>query len=301
MNPWPLFRAFLKTTISQDEALKILSKFSEKDDAAFEELLYKLHTLLKRWWESIQNEHPNAIGAYYMDEAAMKSYESRQSTAIPAREDLFDMALDTLEPLAGSTVLEVCSGSGAGALRLRQRGAKVIATDAFPILTVHADILEAQGVHVLRDLDKGDLRKDDWCQQKTYEPFLGKEFPGFSGILAFMGLPLIADRDTVYRGMRKLLVDGGRIAIVHDPEVFGRPLPTSVQTIRGIARTLLDQRRPKTMLEITANILMRRGILHGEHRKTADEETSLIIATFGNCAVERHGYYPEWALFTAKK
>lgn len=301
MNPWPAFRTFLRSALLQNRQLKTLSDGAETNDAAFEELIRALDSMLRAWWKATEDNYPDAVGGYYLDEAAMVTYEARQVAAVPGREELFRMAIDSLRHRCHAPVLEVCSGSGAGALRLAQRGAIAVATDAFPILSAHADELERQGVRVLRDLVKGDLRGSAWRQKETYEPLLGTPFNGFSGILGFMGLPLIADRASAYRGMHDLLINGGRISIVHDPEVPGRPLPTSAQTVRSIARNLHDQGRSKTLLEITANLLMRRGILHNEHRMTLDEEVELIAAVFGNYYVERHPRYREWVVFSAVK
>lgn len=300
-HPWPLFRTFLQTVLVQNHELAALSKDAETKNEAFEELLHKLDSILKMWWKTIESDYPNAVGGYYLDEAAMVTYEARQVAAVPGREELFRMAIDSLRHRCHAPVLEVCSGSGAGALRLARRGAIAVATDAFPILSAHADGLEREGVRVLRDLAKGDLRGSAWRQKGTYEPLLGTKFNGFSGILGFMGLPLIADRASVYRGMHDLLINRGRISIVHDPEAPGRPLPTSAQTVRSIARNLHDQGRSKTLLEITANLLMRRGILHNERRMTLDEEVALIGAVFGNYYVERHPRYREWVVFSAEK
>lgn len=277
-----------------------LSERVLSDDGAFEWLLWTLDSRLREWWKLHPDCH-TAIGKYYEDVPAMMSYEARQVVAVPGREELLSMALDALGPIAGKPILEVCSGSGAGALRLAQRGAIAVASDAFPILSVHADQLEHTGVHVLRDLEQGDLRGTSWCKPQTYQHLLGSDVRGFAGILGFMGLPLVENRASAYRGMHALLETGGRISILHDPEIPGRPLPTSVQTVRGIVDALKLQGRTKSPLEITATLLMRRAILHGEYRKTLEQEIELIETTFGNCSIARHDTYPEWVLFSATK
>ncbi len=301
MGIWKEFYRFVEETLLQDEKLRDLSERSASDDAIFETLLSRLNTELRHWWRNIEDKAHEAVGKYYEDTTAMVDYEARQTVAVPGREQLFSLALDALGPIAGQPVLEVCSGSGAGALRLVERGAVAVASDAFPILTVHADWLEARGIKFQRDLTHGDLRVPHWSQLETYRPLLGPDFTGFAGILGFMGLPLIADRAAAYRGMHQLLAPGGKIALVHDPEVPGRCLPTSAQTVRGILANLRAQGRTKSMLEVTATLIMRRGILHDECRKTLGEEVALTTDAFGNCTIKRYPTYPEWVVFSASK
>lgn len=300
MNVWQLFDQFLRTVLMSIPSLKDWSEMAEYDDDAFEALLVRTSEEILRWWNTVPHGS-DAIGKYYQEIGATNEYEKKQAIAVPGREELFSLALDALAPIAGQPVLEVCSGSGAGALRLLERGAVAVASDAFPILTIHADGLEARGIKVLKDLTHGDLRGPHWCQIETYRALLGPDFTGFAGILGFMGLPLIANRAAAYRGMHQLLAPGGKISIVHDPEVPGRCLPTSAQTVRGILANLRAQGRTKSMLEVTAALIMRRGILHGEYRKTLGEEVTLIADAFGNCTIKRYPPYPEWVVFSASK
>lgn len=299
MDVWELFFVFLHENLEHDEVLRTLSKDAETSNDAFETLLRTVSVQLQEWWRAQGN--PETVGRYYEDLELMQSYEARQVASVPGRESLFSMAIDSLGLITDKPVLEVCAGSGAGSRRLQKRGAIVVASDAFPILTVHADELQRNKVNVVKSLADGDLRGTRWCAAETYQDLLGPEFVGFAGILGFMGLPLIADRAHAYQGMQALLKYGGKIAIVHDPEIQGRPLPTSAQTIRDIIRYQKKCGITKTMLEVTAKLLMRRGILHDEHRRTLGEEVTLIEQAFGNCTVERHPFYHEWVLLSACK
>lgn len=297
MSIWKEFRQFCAENLNNDLSLKALDERATTDDDAFWSLATTIHARIMTWWNG------RIAPRYYEETDLMTRYEETQALTVPGRERLFDLALDALAPLRGKHVLELCTGAGAGAIRLASGGADVIASDGSQVmLDLNAETLRQRGIRVLPRAEQGNLDGTAWSNLATYRPELGESFLGFDGILIFMGIHFVRDRARAYEGIRSLLIPGGTVVVVHDHLRPGYVLTTSPTNVRDTVTALKANGRTKTTLTtVIAGIVMRRSIMHREHPITLDEERTIIQQTFGNHRYTHDQTYPEWAVLSAKR